>query len=262
MKQYLFLSIVIFLLSPFNASFAESSSNELQVEVGSITTKDLYDQINSLKQQQNEKIQEIKDETSQSILLIKDDRIMQLNNFIYWGIAVATILLTVISFGWSWAFKKVNDSRKTLDQQLSDANILINQLNESRNKILNDQEKINKILSSDYFELRLKKFEKNMDRLEDSVKEWDLFYKEHKDKQFTMNRMKLLNNFSSNLRVLLGGPFPDRLSADEMERVLKINEMGENIEDYSNEELQTLSDELEKLFYKHRSDDDDYGYMV
>ena len=100
------------------------------------------------------------------LLKTKDDKIIILSNYVNWLIAIAAIVVTILTVISGWFYKKfVTASNK--------ATKLIKDLEISKNSITEQQEKINKIFESgDYIE-RVEKFEKTLEDMENRTSKWD-----------------------------------------------------------------------------------------
>lgn len=193
---------------------------------------------------------------------MKDSQIMQLNNLITWGIAITTISVTLISVGFGWAFKKINDARIELDNQLDISKRLIKSLEDSNSKIIKAQSDIDLILRSDDFEDKLYRFEKSMEKMEISTKKWEKFHEKYKEKMFTIERYKLLTSFSTYVRLLSNDIFLVRYNNEDASRISDIMSIEASKEELTNKELIDLIEELETLFNKYHEEEDDYAYMV
>lgn len=155
-----FLICILFFCysSSISVVYADDTNKELPTEKKLLETEG---QKNSLQEDMP-----TKSDIYEALLKTKDDKINFLTNYINWLIAIAAIIVTIITAGINWSVRKLKQAEK-------EARVMISKLKKSEESIAEAQEKINLIMESGDYIKKVEDFERNLASLEKRAMGWD-----------------------------------------------------------------------------------------
>ena len=188
-------------------------------------------------------------EVYQLLLEMKDTQIVTLSNYINWLIAIAAVIVSIVTIYYGWLSKKMNNQRK----EISD---LIHDLKEAKISIEKSQQVINQILNSADYLSKVETLEKAISKISVITDE----IQSEKDKKAYSEKIGMLEHIRFRWRH--DGHFiKQRINNDDKRDSIVLDEFvvvksREQQEEYSFEEIKKLYDTVEYLYSKYHSSDD------
>ncbi|WP_406678226.1 coiled-coil domain-containing protein [Moorella sp. ACPs] len=200
----------------------------------------------------------------EALLETKNDKIIILNSIVNWILALAAIFVTLLTYGWSLTYKKLELNRKKLEQNIRASNDLITSLINKEAEISKAEEKINEILATADFREKMAIYEKNIELIQSKIEELEQFASRIEKMRYTRERYLQINRFLDFLRLLGSkkGPFLERMDKTDLDIFKEIVEKEKQVDDLTTEEIKLLNEKLNAIYIKYRKGDDDYSYMI
>lgn len=156
MKKSLILYVIVLsicLLNTYSQVFASNVQEDPH--------KNSIEKNNSLPVNNNE--QDSKEQVKvqdvyEALIKSKDDKILMLSNIVNWLLAIASILVAIITIIFGWLLNKIRSQRKSADK-------LINRLSEKEEGINKTQKSIQDFLDSIEFQEKINQMENDLSQV-------------------------------------------------------------------------------------------------